>query len=351
MHRYSLVCLLLLLAGPALQAQAESPPADGSAVRVPLSYAIDRSWDLDLPDFAPKLVAGSIPIPHQGGEGFLAVREGVSLLVDLDGDGATDVRADPPSALLQLRAKAPAGGRLRYAVRLDATPGGWTWRPSGMVVGTVDGVRIAIIDQNGDGRYDGVGSDAILVGSCPFASFLGETLSLGGKLYKLEVEPDGSALGLRPFDGPAGTLDLASGFQAEARLLSAVVQSTDGRQSFQLAPSPDGLLVPEGNYVLLVGMIGLGESRLGIARGRSKPIAVAGGEASRPSWGQGPVRAEFRYQRRGGKIAFDPRAIQYFGTGGEEYLGWSPLGESPVFVIANADTGEEVGRAVFPAKC
>jgi hypothetical protein len=99
----------------------------------------------------------------------------------------------------------------------------------------------------------------------------------------------------------------------------------------------------------MVGELGLGESRVQMVTGQSKPITVSEGKDTRVCWG-GPVRAEFDYKRIAGKVHLSPKAVWYYGAAGEEYVNWVPLGASPEFTIKEPK-GKEVARAYFPGSC
>ena len=97
--------------------------------------------------------------------------------------------------------------------------------------------------------------------------------------------------------------------------LSAVVQSGNKRFSFNMAKARQGMKVPVGGYKLVCGEVGLGESRVKMTGGRSKPIGVAKDQTKKVCWG-GPVRAEFAYQRRGDKVHLSPDHVWYYGAAG-----------------------------------
>lgn len=317
---------------------------DGAAP-VELSHRRYREWNITLPAETFTSVGDGIRLA--GGERvFAAALEGTHLLLDLDGDGATDVRieGDDGSALLR------AEDGFRYAVRLKRGPGGWSYAASGAMNGTLEGTPVSIIDQDNDGVYGEVGEDAILVGRGSVATWLGETLVVDGALHRLTVGADGGALELTPYEGDTGTLSVRDGFHGDGKILSAVVRSADGRHCFDLASVAGAVPVPAGDYHIESGRIGMGEMAVKVARGSAKPLTVAAGAAQEFAWG-GPVTAEFAFQRQGDQVGFSPDAVWYYGALGEQYLEWFPVGKSPVFVVADAASGQEVARAMFPGSC
>ncbi|MHC4514385.1 MAG: hypothetical protein ACYTGW_03490 [Planctomycetota bacterium] len=353
MRRLSTALLCVPVLPLALAAQQPPAAPEGEEVKeaagfvVPLTYRGQRRWKLRLPNEQWKPVGPAFDLSETHGHDFTAKLEGTRLLVDCDGDGKTDVKAEGTKAFLTLRGKTATGKPAAYAVRL-INQSGWKFAPGGYLTGKIKNTTIRIIDQDNNGRYDDVGTDALVVGRGKVATYLSEVVNIGGELLKITVAQDGTELTCTPYEGPAGTLHLDC--STKGKVLSAVVRSTNKRFSFDMAKAGQGMKVPVGGYKLACGEIGLAESRVKMATGRSKPIAVAKDQTKKVCWG-GPVRAEFAYQRRGEKVHFSPDHVWYFGAAGELYTNWVPLGASPKFTITDDDSGKEVAQAHFPGSC
>ena len=326
---------LLTLSLPALHGSGETA--------VPLSHKRYRDWDIALPAETFTPVGEGIAL---AGRDFRAALEGTHLLLDLDADGATDVRVEGDAGSVLLR----TDDGFRYAIRLQRGANGWEYAASGAMRGKIDGVFVSIIDQDNDGRFGEVGEDAVIVGRGSIATWLGETLQVGGTLHAVTVAEDGSTLQLAPYTGPTGSLAVTKGFHGSGKILSAVVRSADGRHCFDLASAEGSVAVPAGDYRIESGTIGMGEMLVTVGPGESDAVTVAADGQSSLEWG-GPVRAEFAMPRAGDQVAFSPDAVWYYGEHGEQYLKWFPVGKSPVFVVKEADTGKEVARAMFPGSC
>jgi len=327
-----------------LLALTGGPATDPGEDVVPLTHKRYRDWAIELP--AERFLPVGDAIRLGDGRAHVAALEGTLLRLDLDGDGATDVALEGPEASAMLRG---ADG-FRYAVRLKQGANGWSYAAGGAMVGEVDGHRISLIDQDGDGDYSEVGVDAVLVGRGKVATWLGETLSLEDGLHRLEVDPTGRELKLAPYDGAAGRLSVADGFDGEGKILSAVVRSLDGRHCFDLGRFEGPATVPAVAYRLESGKIGMATMAVTVGPGGSPVVEVPAGGAQLLEWG-GPVRAEFGFQRQGDQLAFSPDQVWYFGEGGEQYLKWWPVGKSPVFTVTDKTTEQEVARAMFPGSC
>jgi hypothetical protein len=308
-----------------------------------------RNWDLVLPAPAQREVAGGIAVAHGGT--FAAQTEGELLRADLDGDGVMEAQVEGETGFLTLRSAGADGAEYRYSVRLERRPmQPWTWTTGGGMAGELDGTPILFLDQNLDGDYADFGEDAMVIGQDHAASFLSRVISVNGSLFTIELAADGSTLQYAPFEGPSGTLDLLESFAAKAKLDAAVVVNADATLSFSLARARGGLVVPAGEYRLHSGRLALGDSRAVIGAGASKPILVAAGQRAAPAWG-GPVRAEFAVQRSGDSLSFAPWDIWFYGSLGEEYANFLPLGESPLFTVKERVTGEPLVYARFPGNC
>lgn len=331
----------------ALTAAAIAPiAAAAEPILVDLDYRTERKWSILLPEEKFQPVSGSFEL---NGQHFAVLLDGTSLAVDTDGDGETDrrVRGTEDDSGVRTARVTLSGTDGKYAVRLRDDGRGWQWSSAGMRRGAIGDTQVTIIDQDLDGRYDGYGVDAMIVGRRSVASYLSRTINVNGELLAIDVAPDGSTLTAVAFNDAVGQLDMSTGLNTDARLIGAIVRSTDKAHSFDMAASRGAMRVPAGTYEIIGGHLGLGKQRVQVRRGRADLIEVpADGEAS-VAWG-GPVNAEFAYGRAGNQVQFSPDYIWYFGAAGEEYHGWHPIGESPEFTVEDASTGEVLAVAILP---
>lgn len=339
--------LVGLLAGSSVRADEAADGADprlaaaGETTKLALKYRPSRSWRYELPAETWHKVGGGLDFSAVGGARFATQVEGGTLRIDTDGDGSPDVDVEGEAGYVRLRT---AEG-FDYSIRLR-NQGGWHWSASGARVGKIGDVRIVLIDQDGDGRYDGYGRDAMIVGTSRVASFLSRVANVGGRLHTLRVAPDGRSLGHVAYTGAKGTLDVARRWKAQARLRSAILRSEDGTLAFDLAGHVDGMAVPAGRYVLHGGSLALGDSVVRFRRGNAEAVEVTAETTTRVLAG-GPLKAEFAFQRRGDEIVLQPEALRWYGRAGEEYYAWSPFGKSPEFTITDRDAKKEVAKAIF----
>lgn len=308
---------------------------------LPLKYRSHRDWSIALPAPAWVKIGSAIELASHS---FAVRSEGTGLGVDTDGDGETNVvvqvSADK-TGHVKLRQ-----GDYRYAIELANRGGGWFFRTAAIKQANVEGTKLRLIDQNGNGRFGDVGEDAMIVGRGNVAMFLSRAVNIGGRLWQLEVAADDGSISLAPFAGSTGTLDMTSKLESNGKLLSAIVSSSDGQYCFDLAGGAQ--TVPVGSYRIHSGAIGLGETTVGVRRGHAEDLVVQDGVTAELAWG-GPARAEFAYRQQGDKVEFRPDEVWYYGNSGEEYTQWQPVGKSPTFDVLR--DGEVIASAIFPGSC
>lgn len=313
-----------------------------TATLAPKSY---QKWTINLPKETFSAIASEIPIAHAGGSGFHAEIDGTALAVDTNADGKLDTKAKGAKAYLILQGKNASGHDFTYAVRM-VNEGGWKYASSTVMAGRVKGVDVRLIDQDNNGRFDDFGKDAMIVGNGDAASYLSRVVNLGGSLYSIEVSADGAQVTATPYEGDAGTLNLRDGFTTQGTLGSAVVNSTSGDYSFNLADAKQGMLVPAGEYAIEYGTVTSGAETVRIRPGKMKPLAVTKDATAAPKWG-GPIKAEFTYTHENGVLTIKPENLFFFGQAGEQYYDWKPDGQPPTFVVKDAKTGQELLKARF----
>ena len=214
-------------------------------------------------------------------------------------------------------------------------------------VGTLGDTRITLIDANVNGRYGDVGEDAIIIGMGKAASFVGETIAVDNDLYRVEIAADGKRVDYKPYTGAIGQLDLQSRYDTKARLVHLVIGSKDGTPLLRgLGPRRAPCASPPASTRSSLVRWALARAASRCARGACGPIPVRKDKTKVVAWG-GPLSAEFSAQRGGGEVAFDPARIWYFGSAGEEYVDWTPLGKSPVFHVIDKKLKKEVATAIF----
>jgi len=316
---------------------------------VTTKYKVYRRWEFTLPNETWMPVGEGLSFAGLGDEPFATRLDGTALLIDGDGDGLPDLRIaseDTEKGATPLVVLKNGEDGARRAIRLSDR-GGWHFGPAGAVVGEFNGVLFKVIDQDCDGRFDGIGKDALVVGRGESAAYLSEVVTVGDELFRLEVAEDGSELRFSSFEGESGVLDVHDGYQTDGKLQRFVVRDLSGRYSFDLGKASDGLRVPVGAYRLEDARVVLGKGEVEVTRGKLAPMDVEADEDFVLEWG-GPLEATFDYARQGAAVQFRPDQVWYRGFAGEIYAGWDPRGESPKFTVKAKETGEVLVDAIFP---
>lgn len=322
-------------------------------VTVDLTFKPYKDWNILLPNEQFAKLGEGVLFDHAGGNRFAAKLEGTVLWLDRNGDGECEAKVEPfepgQTGLMVFRAPNEDGSEGQYAVRLSSD-GAWSYSASCAMVGTLEGERIQLIDQNNNGRFDDIGEDAMIIGRGKAASFLSSIANVGGKLVHINVSADGSRILATPFEGEIGSIDLASELDCKARMRSVVLKSENGDHSFEVSQAKGAFKVPAGKYTIYSGQVALGKGRADLKTGRMQTVEITAGETTKLAWG-GPVEAEFLYHRKGDEITIAPNEIYYYGRRGEQYSNFMPLGSSPNFAVKDAETGEVLVNAKFPGNC
>lgn len=312
---------------------------DDAAKTTKLRYKSISKWNTLLPKEVFTPINGSIAV----GEGFTTEIDGMALAIDVNADGKTDEKAKGTAAHITL--KGGTGGLPHdYSLRL-VNQGGWKWASSGALIGKISGTKIAIFDQNNNGHFNDFGVDAMIVGKSDSAALLSKVVNVGGELFEISLNDDGSELSYTPYTGKAGMLNLAAEFESKGKLTSVVVKNENGEYSFELSDAKRGMLIPEGLYSIVSGKVEMGSESCLIRSGNAKPIRVLADEPAIFAWG-GPIRAEFDYARSGEEVTFSPQSLWFFGKAGEEYHTWIPDGAPPKFIVKD-ENGREITTAKF----
>lgn len=354
--------MIRLLTAVLLMSACTVPCNATESESVSLKYRSYRNWTIQLPNEKWFAVKDGINIPHADGDAFAVAMEGNDLRLDTNGDGELDrnikaIADSKPGASTTrviLSGKTKAGEPLRYAVRLRSDVKGWQWAPGGAWAGSISTdagpVPIRIIDQDGNGRFNDVGSDAMIVGTNDHATLLSRVIYVGDSLQNIEISNNGSSFSLSPFDGPTAEIDMTTTFNSKASLISSIIVSDDNQYSFDVGAIVGPVKVPAAKYSVLRGLLGLGEQRVQISAGRMPPFELTPGNTKTFEWG-GPIASEFEFARSGGNIQFSADRVWYYGKAGEQYLDWHPIGKSPEFRVMDADTGKLIEVAVLPGSC
>ena len=332
--------LLALLALPL--ALSQGGQAGKSSVQK-LSPKTFQKWSIVLPNESWREVSEKLPIAHQNGEGFLAIRRGTYLVVDTNGDGKVETEVKGAFGFVRLKAKDSQGQELNYGVRFRHVGSRWEYLPSGAMCGKLNGTKVKVIDSNGNGIYNEYGVDAIVVGRGKAASYLSKVVNLNGKLFDFEISRNGREVTLSPYQGEAGNIDLRSKFRSKGKLVSAVISNEAGDISFNVAKG--SMKLPVGSYTITGGLAKKGGESAKLLAGRMEPMQVKANDKFVLAWGS-PVTADFLFEVNGEEVRVKPD-VHFYGKAGVEFHNWLPDAKSPKLLIKDKKTAKLLDSGRF----
>lgn len=342
---------------PASNGDQEATATDSDWVAVKTTHVPVKKLEIILPPSAANVmrranmddsatqrtIAGNrLPLP--GPAGALVV-DGRKLGVDLDGDGQPDDFVKGINAVMQLQLQYEDGAKEPYTIEI--VRGATTTSATGVQSSTFNfsrvcyrqatfkGVRLTLIDNDNDGIYNKLGTDALIVGSSQLAAgYLSDLVSIRGAIYELQVNPAGSVLRLRPWTGTTGKVKV--NFNAPGKLAAALL--IQGNRCFDV--SQPGVSVPEGTYQLRWGAVVAGRDHCQVQL--SKTVTVTADSTTEVDFG-GPFRLDFTATRNGAQLVISPYDHRVFGKDGEEYYGFSGL-ILPAIEIRDPESQKSLGK-------
>ncbi|MCZ7644371.1 MAG: hypothetical protein M5U26_03670 [Planctomycetota bacterium] len=251
-----------------------------------------------------------------------------ALWVDLDGDGQQE-----PSEFAPVAEGQELGPFVYQASYEDGTSGPYLFKlqhlgEAGKFRLTrcqakqfkVKGQVLLLCDDNGNGRYDDLGKDALLIQDQP-VTLLSRQIYLGEQLHELLVHPAGQTIEVRPLANlEFGEVDLLHLFKSpqkseNLRFLTLIVQGKDGAFPF------DGRLrtrkLPVGAYDLVFGLLERSNELVMLKRGERTSFVVESAKVATPAWG-GPVLGVLEVENDG--KALKVNAPKFLGQGSEQYI-------------------------------
>lgn len=321
---------------------AAPAPSGGVDAEVEFTHEELSRWPWTLPTEVWRPLGEALEL---GGHRFAVEGPADGPALDTDADGRPDhrVRGYTDRAVL----RGPEG--YRYAVRLRRIGERWEWAPGGALTGRLGGLRIRLIDLDGDGRHDHHAVDGVVWGREPDVLLLSRVISLDGVLthFELREEEGDTRARLSPYEGPVATLDVLSGFESEGDLECALFRRDD--VVLDAAASGRPVLVPAGEYRLVHGRVALGARSARVGSGRLPPVALEPGETRVLEWG-GPLSAEFTFQVQGSALLVHPD-VRFFGRAGAEFLEFAPLVRAPRLEVRDVESDELVQYGRFGGCC
>lgn len=260
-----------LLLGVALFATHGDPEPETFKMK----FSKVKKWELILPQESWTTISTEIQIPNGEELGFPVEADPFKLHIDTDGNGRSDETIKGVGGEALLKGRHSDGTRFEYAVRIRKAGDGWQYACGSVRSGKVKGVKVSLIDQNGNA-----------------ASYLSKVVNLKGQLYDFSADAQGTSVTVQPYLGEAGSLNVVSGYVSKGKLTSAVFSSPDGDLSFDLSGAGKGMLLPAGEYVLSSATAAKKVESVRMRSGDMRPVFLKEGDRQELAWG-GPIRIDF----------------------------------------------------------
>lgn len=186
-------------------------------------------------------------------------------------------------------------------------------------VGEIEGQKIVLLDDSGNGRFNDAGRDAMILGDAPVA-MLGKHILIGENFYELLVQEAGLTLEYRPAKLEHGWVDLIEKFKPPQksetlRIHALIINGPMG--SFSMSPQRRNVKVPAGAYDIVFGLFERAKETVYMKSGEKTTFTVSPLKVATPQFG-GEVKAIFDVSFDGKEVVIG--APTFIGELGERYF-------------------------------
>jgi len=266
--------------------------------------------------------------PAKGGKGPLKAKQMQKFIwIDFNGDGkpagdeTRPVNDDGWTDTYSYEASYDGGvtSTLMFRLRTVVEHEKFAIIRSSVRVGDIEGQKIVLLDDSGNGRFNDMGKDAVILGDTPVA-MLGKHMLLGDNFYEVLVQEAGLTLEYRPAKVEYGWVDLLDKFKPpqKSEMLRIHTLVIDGPMgSFSCSPQRRNVKVPVGAYDLVFGLFERAKETVYMKKGEKTTFTVSPQKVSSPQFG-GEVKALFEVSFDGKDVIID--APTFYGELGERYF-------------------------------
>jgi hypothetical protein len=357
--------------------EAGATPGNASAASaaVPLNGTFELVPDIDAIR-RPLYTADSIfqvwtavPMDKVGTKGvFNAMEESPAVLrtgaakaaVDVNGDGKGDVDIPLTGKITPVQITLGQGEAARpwaflavIGAERDTYQGINPWNlapnddqmsiyvaPAASLVGTVNGVRVRVIDDNLDGRYGSEPKtwrfpgllegdsqpdvDSVVVGESKMARPWSRLQKIGDAWFELAANEKGTDLLVTPAQVQGGTLELdLKGLPASWLVVRGVGDGAEDLFYELVNGGTNKVEVPAGTYELYAGQIALGKKdqmmkALVLPGQNTRSWKVGAGETTKVELGM-PLKLDFEIKQDAETVTVVSPSLAVVGRGGETY--------------------------------
>ena len=249
--------------------------------------------------------------------------------IDFDGDGKPgpdetrrinpDGWSDPFSCELFY----DDGSSGKYAFRLKAVVENEKYAIVRAAARTFEfnGKTVTLLDDDGNGKYNDAGRDALMVDGQP-ACFLGKHVLIGDGLFEIIVHMSGETVEIRPAakDIATGIIDPFEKYEPSQRaenlkILTLIFSGPEG--SFACDDAHRSVRVPAGVYDMVFGLLEREKETVYIKKGEKTSFTVTPTIKTQLKWG-GKIKVAFTLTSDGEEVTMG--APKFVGQMSEEYV-------------------------------
>ncbi|MFH0887702.1 MAG: hypothetical protein V1871_00645 [Planctomycetota bacterium] len=216
--------------------------------------------------------------------------------------------------------------------------------------GKIEGIELTLIDENGNGEYNEIGTDLMVFGKSPYGVPLSKIVSINKKLYECKVAPKGDQISLTPYDGKYGILDFISNFKCQSKLDYAILNFDD---IYIDVANDKNIPLPCGIYTFWLGYMREGTSHVTIKQNGMQSVEITdelNSEGQKKvtaiKWGAS-FRMDFQFTANNDKVTVSYGSIKVYGSSNEEYFNIFPS-LSPQIEIKDSNNLPAVPKGAFP---
>lgn len=215
--------------------------------------------------------------------------------------------------------------------------------------GKVEGIELTLIDENGNGEYNEIGTDLIVFGKSSYGVPLSKIVNINKKLYECQVSSNGEKISLTPYEGKYGILDFIGNFKCQSKLDYAILNLDD---IYIDVANDKNILLPCGIYKFWLGYMQAGTSHVTIKQNGMQSIEITDElnsdgriKMTTINWGA-PFRMDFKLSVVDNKIKIPYGSLKVYGSANEEYFNIFPS-LSPQIEVKDSK-GQMVSKSAFP---
>lgn len=267
--------------------------------------------------------------------------------IQLDGDGDGTYESQIKSEFQALKVRCPDGSEGPYYFRLRRDKDVYLFGRACIAVGKLDDTPITFVDENNNGLYGDSAADAVRIGASPIAQYVSEVVNVKNKLYYLKVNQSGTKAWYKPYDGPSGTIDLATKYKGNSKPLFVMLQQGE----IIIDAAAKDTVLPVGQWSLFEGLVGPSMYQCAKMKpGRMAPIEVKKDAPTSLAWGM-PGIIDFSCTKNGNQLKIPFSSAHMYGQGGEEYVNFRPKAFTPNVHVVEEASKKDVYFGSMGAGC